>query len=96
MVEEFEKAFAAFCTTSHCAAISSGTDALRFALMAAGVQPGMPSAPSRTPSSPRLKPFHSRGRCRNSSTSMSALTTWIREATDLSGNPVHERFFGQV
>lgn len=40
MVEEFEKAFAAFCTTSHCAAISSGTDALRFALMAAGVQPG--------------------------------------------------------
>ncbi len=40
MVEEFEKAFAAFCDTSHCAAISSGTDALRFALMAAGVQPG--------------------------------------------------------
>ena len=40
MVEEFEKAFAAFCTTSHSAAISSGTDALRFALMAAGVQPG--------------------------------------------------------
>jgi dTDP-4-amino-4,6-dideoxygalactose transaminase len=40
MVEEFEKAFAAFCTTSHAAAISSGTDALRFALMASGVQPG--------------------------------------------------------
>jgi len=40
LVEEFEKAFAAFCTTSHAAAISSGTDALRFALMASGVQPG--------------------------------------------------------
>jgi dTDP-4-amino-4,6-dideoxygalactose transaminase len=40
MVEEFEKAFAAFCGTSHSIAISSGTDALRFALMASGVQPG--------------------------------------------------------
>ena len=40
MVEELEKAFAAFCTTSHSAAVSSGTDALRFALMASGVQPG--------------------------------------------------------
>jgi dTDP-4-amino-4,6-dideoxygalactose transaminase len=40
MVEEFEKAFAAFCGTSHSVAISSGTDALRFALMACGVQPG--------------------------------------------------------
>jgi dTDP-4-amino-4,6-dideoxygalactose transaminase len=40
MVEEFEKAFAAFCGTSHSIAISSGTDALRFAVMACGVQPG--------------------------------------------------------
>jgi len=40
MVEEFERAFAAFCTVGHAAAVSSGTDALRFALMAAGVQPG--------------------------------------------------------
>jgi len=40
MVEEFEKAFAAFCGASHAVAISSGTDALRFALMACGVQPG--------------------------------------------------------
>lgn len=40
MVEEFEKAFAAFCGTSHAVAISSGTDALRFALMACGIQPG--------------------------------------------------------
>jgi dTDP-4-amino-4,6-dideoxygalactose transaminase len=40
MVEEFEKAFAAFCGVSHSIAISSGTDALRFAIMACGVQPG--------------------------------------------------------
>jgi dTDP-4-amino-4,6-dideoxygalactose transaminase len=40
MVEEFEKAFAAFCGTSHSIAISSGTDALRFAVMASGIQPG--------------------------------------------------------
>jgi len=40
MVEEFEKAFAAFCGTSHSIAISSGTDALRFAVMACGVRPG--------------------------------------------------------
>lgn len=40
MVEDFEKAFAVFCDTSHAVAVSSGTDALRFAIMAAGVQPG--------------------------------------------------------
>jgi dTDP-4-amino-4,6-dideoxygalactose transaminase/acetyltransferase-like isoleucine patch superfamily enzyme len=40
MVEEFEKAFASFCHVSHCIAVSSGTDAVRFALMGAGVQAG--------------------------------------------------------
>jgi dTDP-4-amino-4,6-dideoxygalactose transaminase len=40
MVEEFEKAFAAFCQTTCSVAVSSGTDALRFALMACGVKPG--------------------------------------------------------
>jgi dTDP-4-amino-4,6-dideoxygalactose transaminase len=40
MVEEFEKAFAVFCNTSDSIAVSSGTDALRFALMACGVQHG--------------------------------------------------------
>lgn len=33
-VETFEKEFAAFCGTSFCVGVSSGTDALRFALMA--------------------------------------------------------------
>jgi dTDP-4-amino-4,6-dideoxygalactose transaminase len=40
MVEEFEHAFAAFCDCRHGIAVSSGTDALRFALMACGVQTG--------------------------------------------------------
>jgi len=40
MVEDFEKAFAVFCEVSHAVAVSSGTDALRFALMASGVKPG--------------------------------------------------------
>jgi dTDP-4-amino-4,6-dideoxygalactose transaminase len=40
MVEEFEKAFATFCDAGHCVAVSSGTDALRFALMASGIRPG--------------------------------------------------------
>ncbi len=40
MVEEFEKAFATFCDVSHSIAVSSGTDALRFAIMASGVKPG--------------------------------------------------------
>ena len=40
MVEEFESAFAKFCEVSHSVAVSSGTDALRFALMASGVKPG--------------------------------------------------------
>lgn len=39
-VEEFERDFAKFCETDHAVALNSGTDALRFALMAVGVQPG--------------------------------------------------------
>jgi dTDP-4-amino-4,6-dideoxygalactose transaminase len=40
MVEEFEAAFASFCEVSQAVAVSSGTDALRFALMASEVKPG--------------------------------------------------------
>jgi len=36
----FEKEFAEFCESKHCAGLNSGTDALRFALMAVGVGPG--------------------------------------------------------
>lgn len=40
MVEDFERAFAEYCGSRHAVGVASGTDALRFALMAAGVEPG--------------------------------------------------------
>ena len=40
MVEGFEREFAEFSKTQFCVGVSSGTDALRFALSAAGVRPG--------------------------------------------------------
>jgi dTDP-4-amino-4,6-dideoxygalactose transaminase len=40
MVEEFERDFARFCDAKYCVGVNSGTDALRFAFMAAGVEPG--------------------------------------------------------
>src|SRR4030042_6892827 len=39
-VQGFEEEFAQFCETEHCIAVNSGTDALRFALIAAGIRPG--------------------------------------------------------
>jgi dTDP-4-amino-4,6-dideoxygalactose transaminase len=39
-VEEFEREFARFCDTKYCVGVGSGTDALRLALIAAGVRPG--------------------------------------------------------
>jgi dTDP-4-amino-4,6-dideoxygalactose transaminase len=40
VVEDFEKAFAAFCNTQYAVGVGSGTDGLRFALMASGVRSG--------------------------------------------------------
>lgn len=40
MVQEFEREFAAFCQTNYCVGVNSGTDALRFALLGAGLEPG--------------------------------------------------------
>ncbi len=40
MVEGFEREFAQFCGAEHCVGVGNGTDALRLALVAAGVQPG--------------------------------------------------------
>lgn len=39
-VEEFERDFASYCDAQHCVGVASGTDALRFALTAAGVKAG--------------------------------------------------------
>jgi dTDP-4-amino-4,6-dideoxygalactose transaminase len=40
LVENFENEFAAFCDAKYCVGVANGTDAVRFALMAAGVKPG--------------------------------------------------------
>src|SRR5580704_14902118 len=40
VVEQFERDFAAFCDAEHCVGVSNGTDALRFAFIAAGIKPG--------------------------------------------------------
>lgn len=39
-VAQFEERFAAYCATEHCVGLASGLDALRLALIAAGVGPG--------------------------------------------------------
>jgi len=39
-VSGFETEFAAFCESKYCVGVNSGTDSLRFALMAAGIGPG--------------------------------------------------------
>lgn len=39
-VEAFEDEFAQFCETKYCVGVNSGTDALRFALITAGIGPG--------------------------------------------------------
>jgi dTDP-4-amino-4,6-dideoxygalactose transaminase len=38
MVKDFERDFAGFCGTKYCIGVGSGTDALRFALIAAGIK----------------------------------------------------------
>jgi dTDP-4-amino-4,6-dideoxygalactose transaminase len=40
MVEEFENAFGAYCATRHAIGVNSGTDALRFAIVACGIEAG--------------------------------------------------------
>jgi dTDP-4-amino-4,6-dideoxygalactose transaminase len=39
-VQDLEARFAEFCHAEHCVAVNSGTDALRFALMACGIETG--------------------------------------------------------
>ena len=40
MVEQFEADFGLFCGTTYCVGVASGTDAVRFALLAVGIQHG--------------------------------------------------------
>jgi hypothetical protein len=40
MVQDFERDFARFCESRFCVGVANGTDALRLALIAAGIRPG--------------------------------------------------------
>src|SRR4030095_9330843 len=40
MVQDFERDYAEYCETRFCVGMASGTDAVRLALVAAGVKPG--------------------------------------------------------
>src|SRR5579871_5814029 len=40
MVQGFEEDFAKYCDAAHCVGVGSGTDALRFAFIAAGIGKG--------------------------------------------------------
>jgi dTDP-4-amino-4,6-dideoxygalactose transaminase len=40
MLDAFESEFARFCGAKYCVGVNSGTDALRFAFLAAGIEPG--------------------------------------------------------
>ena len=41
VVEGFEREFAQYCDVQHCMGVGSGTDALRLALITAGVRPNI-------------------------------------------------------
>lgn len=73
MVQAFEEDFAAFCETRFCVGVNSGTDALRFALVAAGVRP--PIAFNRK-TRPGRQPRHSDPRA----------VRWRRSSTHYSEN----------
>src|SRR2546428_7782470 len=49
LVQAFERDFAAFCESQFCVGTASGTDALRLALVAAGVRPRDPRVRGTVP-----------------------------------------------
>ena len=79
MVEEFEQDFAAFCDSTYCVGVGSGTDALRFALMAAGVEPGDIVVTVPNTFIATVEAISQAERVPRLSTSMNAPTTWTRE-----------------
>ena len=77
MVDGFEKAFATFCDTKYSVAVNSGTDALRFALMACGLQTGDVVVTVPHTFIATTEAISQAERILSSSTSTSKRTTWI-------------------
>ena len=78
MLDEFEKAFAAFCDSKHAVGVSSGTDALRFALMACGVKTGDVVVTVPNTFIATTETSHKPVLCLSLSTSTNRPTTWMR------------------
>ena len=73
---EHSRGLCRFCDTGHAVAVSSGTDALRFAMMACGMKPGRRGRSRfRILLSPPPRRSRRRARFRSSSTSTNAPTT---------------------
>ena len=85
-VSAFEEEFAAFCGGGHCVGLNSGTDALRFALMAPASGRAMRSSPCPTRSSPPPKPSRRPAPCRSSWTSSRRPATWMSRRSS-AGSP---------
>ena len=77
MVEGFERAFAEFCGTRCCIGVGSGTDALRFAIIAAGIGPGDAVVTVPNTFIATSEAISQAGATPNSSISTNAPTTWI-------------------
>ena len=77
VLAEFEESFAAFCQTRFCVGVGSGTDALRFAIMAAGIGAGDSVITVPNTFIATAEAISSLALSRNSWISMSAPATWI-------------------
>ena len=78
LVEQFERGFADFCGVNYCVGASNGTDALRFALTAAGVKAATSRLPCQTLSSRPWKRSHRPEPKPDSWMSTNGRTTWTR------------------
>jgi len=85
MVEGFEREFAKFCETKYCVGVNSGTDALRFAFIAAGI--GQDDIVITVPTllSPRRRRSLRRARRLPSWISTNRPTRWTPKTEELSG-----------
>src|SRR5207249_536424 len=87
VVREFERDFAEFCEAPFCVGMASGTDALRFALIAAGVRAGDTVVTVPLTFIATTEAISQAGPGRISSTSMSERTRWTPRRSGRTSRP---------